>query len=163
MDDITHYGRPQGRGLKLHFGCGDYWKDGFINLDHQVLGGTDMIWDLRTKLPFQDKVVEMIWSGDFVEHFTRGEIDEMLKDWYRVLINGGEVYAIVPDIEELMRLELVQQIYGIEQDHKWGYTMQTFRELFESHGFTVIELNKREFSHRLGEPKLEILCRKEEK
>ncbi len=158
MEGFKHYGRPKGKGLMLHLGCGDYWFDGFINIDHAVLGGTDMIWDLRTKLPFQGQTVSNIESYEFVEHFTKGEIDFMLEDWKRVLIEGGTVVAVVPDIEELMKRSLIQQIYGIEQDHKWGYTIDSLRELFASHGFTHIHVEKKEFEHRVGEPKLQIIC-----
>lgn len=158
--DIVHYGRLQGRGIKLHLGCGDYWWDGFLNLDHAVLGGTDMILDLRERLPFQDSVVEEIASGDFIEHFTKGEIDVMLDDWHRVLIDGGRIYGTVPDIEELMKQGLIQQIYGIEQDHKWGYTIISLLELFLKHGFRDITVTKKEFPHRPGEPKLEVRCQK---
>ena len=158
--NYKHYLRPHGYGLRLHLGCGDYWFEEFINIDHAVLGGTDMIWDLRTKLPFQDQVVEEIQSHEFVEHFTKAEIDVMLKDWYRVLIDGGKVIAVVPDIEELMKQGLIQQIYGIEQDHKWGYTVESLKELFENHGFKNVHVEKKEFSHRVGEPKLEVMCNK---
>lgn len=155
----THYGRPKGKGIKLHLGCGDYWKcDGFLNLDHAILGGTDMVLDLRERLPFQDNVVEEITSGDFIEHFTTPEIEKMLDDWHRVLIPEGKVYATVPDIEELMKQGLIQQIYGIEQDHKWGYTIESLTDLFIKHGFREVEVKKTEFTHRPGEPKLEARC-----
>lgn len=154
------YLRPKGRGIRLHLGCGDWWRDGALNMDHAVLGGTDMIWDLREKLPFQDSVVELIESYEFIEHFTRDEIDKMLNDWYRVLIEGGQIIAVVPDIDELMKQGLIQQIYGIEQDHKWGYTFDTLRELFEKHNFRDIKVEKKEFPHRTGEPKLELICKK---
>jgi predicted SAM-dependent methyltransferase len=156
--EIVNYLRPTGRGLKLHLGCGDYWYDGYINIDHVILGGTDMLWDLREKLPFQDKTVEIIESYDFVEHFTKVEINKMLDDWYRVLIDGGKVIALVPDMEELLKMGDLQQIYGIEQDHKWGYTVNSLTELF--HKFKVESCIKVEVKRRPGEPKLEIICQK---
>lgn len=149
-----HYLRPKGKGIRLHLGCGDYWRDGSINIDRAVFGGTDMIWDLRERLPFQDSVVELIESYEFVEHFTRAEIDPMLEDWKRVLIEGGKVIVVVPDIEELMKQGLIDQIYGIDQDHKWGYTINSLMELFEKHGFLRIHAEKKEFEHRPGEPKI---------
>lgn len=154
------YGRPPGKGIRLHLGCGDYWRDGALNIDHGIFAGTDMIWDLREKLPFQDSVVELIESYEFVEHFTRGEIDKMLEDWKRVLIEDGKVVVVVPDIEELMKQGLIQQIYGIEQDHKWGYDYQSLGKLFQDHGFKNVQVEKKEFAHRLGEPKLELICNK---
>ena len=155
-----HYLRPKDKGIRLHLGCGDYWREGALNIDHAVLGGTDMILDLREKLPFQDSVVELIESYEFVEHFTNSELDKMLTDWYRVLIEGGQVISVVPDIEELMKLGLIIQIYGIEQDHKWGYTKESLEELFEVHNFKNIQIEKKYFDHRPGEPKLELRCMK---
>jgi|SRR3990167_6439468 len=154
------YGRPKGRGIKIQLGCGDYWRDGAINIDHGVFAGTDMLWDLRERLPFQDEVVELIESYEFVEHFTKVEIDKMLEDWKRVLIENGRIIAVVPDIEELMKQGLIQQIYGIEQDHKWGYTLDSLKELFEKHNFKNIQIEKKEFDIRPGEPKLELICNK---
>lgn len=152
--DSMFYLRPQGKGLRLHLGAGDYWREGAINIDSAVLGGTDMVLDLRQPLPFRDEVVALIESYEFVEHFTRAEIDSMLEDWKRVLIPGGIVISVVPDIEELMKQGLVAQIYGIEQDHKWGYTTESLAELFKKHGFNVKVCEKREFDNRPGEPKL---------
>ena len=160
LEHIKHYGRPAGKGINLHLGCGDYWYEGFINIDHVTLGGTDMVWDLREKLPFNDNTVSMIISHDFIEHFTPEEINKMLDDWYRVLADGGYVEAVVPDIEELMKQGLVNQIYGIEHDHKWGYDAAGLRKLFEDHGFEVTLVDKKEFEYRKGEPKLEIRCLK---
>lgn len=161
MEQTTkHYLRPKGMGVKLHLGCGDYWFEGYINIDHGIFGGTDMIWDLREPLPFQSETVELIESYEFVEHFTNSEINKMLDDWYKLLINGGKVVAVVPNIDKLMELGLVQQIYGIEQDHKWGYNPDTLYELFEKHGFKDITVTAKEFINRPGEPKLELICQK---
>lgn len=160
LASYKHYGRPQGSGLKLHLGCGDYWFDGYINIDHAVLAGTDIILDLRERLPFQDQTIQIIESHEFVEHFTKAEIDTILEDWKRVLVDNGTVITVVPDIEELMKQGLIDQIYGIEQDHKWGYTEQSLKELFEKHGFQDISVVKTEFDHRPGEPKLELICHK---
>lgn len=160
LEQFKHYGRPAEKGINLHLGCGDYWYEGFINIDHATLGGTDMVWDLREKLPFNDNTVSMIISHDFIEHFTPGEVDMMLEDWKRVLIDEGMVIAVVPDIEELMKQGLVNQIYGIEHDHKWGYNQVGFEKLFTDHGFKVAYIDKKEYSYRPGEPKLEVKCLK---
>jgi len=137
------YGRPQGKGIKLHLGCGDYWGDGYLNLDWGVYGGTDMLLDLRKPLPFQSSVVEEIQAHDFVEHFTPEEIGLMLDDWHRVLIEGGRIFVTVPDIGTIMKeyvekpTEALQAFYGLGSEHRWGYTKDSIQKLFENHKFSV--------------------------
>lgn len=135
-----YYLRPEGRGIKLHLGCGDYWFDGYLNIDKVVLGGTDMIWDIREKLPFQDEVVELIESHDVIEHFTEVEINSMLDDWYRVLIKGGKVIGTLPEFDRVIQSgepKMIEYIYGMGSDHRWGYTQETIKALFEKHNFQV--------------------------
>src|SRR3989304_1369092 len=103
LDPYIVYMRPQGKGIKLHLGCGDYWFDGYLNIDIDVYGGTDLLLDIRKRLPFQDQVVEIIEAYEVVEHFTREEISVMLDDWHRLLIDGGGIRVSVPDSEVLLR------------------------------------------------------------
>jgi predicted SAM-dependent methyltransferase len=155
------YGRPVGRGIKLHLGCGDWWGDGFLNLDWGVYGGTDMILDLRQKLPFQDAVVEEIQAHDFVEHFSPEEISSMLDDWYRLLVNGGKVVASLPDIGLVMQQyvdkpqDAMHAIYGFGGEHKWGYTRDSLKELFELHKFKNVTVGDSDI-HKDEFPRLEV-------
>ncbi|MGH2613354.1 MAG: class I SAM-dependent methyltransferase [Rhabdochlamydiaceae bacterium] len=154
--------RPKDKGLKLHLGCGDYWFEGYINIDINVYGGTDMLWDIRKGLPFQNEVVEIIEAYEVVEHFNKYEIDEILKDWYRVLIPGGIVKIGLPDMDGLIALyatdkaNAIQQIYGIEDHphHKQGYTVETLTKLFEDHRFQVKSCDQGVMENRPNEPKL---------
>jgi predicted SAM-dependent methyltransferase len=142
-DEYKYYLRPVGKGIKLHLGCGDYWFDGYLNIDHKIFGGTDMIWDIREKLPFQNDVVELIESHDVIEHFTEAEIANMLDDWYRILIKGGRVIGTLPEFDLVLQSDnpkKIEYIYGMGSEHRWGYTKDTIRELFEKHNFQNIDI-----------------------
>ena len=164
--EYKHYLRPSGKGIKLHLGCGDYWFEGYINIDINVYGGTDLIWDIKDKLPFQDHVVEVIEAYEVVEHFSKQEIDRMIEEWKRLLIDGGRVRISVPDLEALSKQldqvseenkkMIIEDMYGMGgyQTHKWGYTKNTLEKLFADHLFTHIQVVQGELSERAGEPKL---------
>lgn len=143
---LITYSRPQGKGIKLHLGCGDYWMEGAINIDRAIYAGTDMLFDISQKLPFQDEVVAEIQCHDVIEHFSPDQIGSMLDNWYQLLISQGQVIATLPNLDGLIELyqqtaseeqkQLVTQaIYGIEKDHKWGYNSKTLKKLFEDHQF----------------------------
>jgi len=167
MEENKSYLRPEGRGIKLHLGCGDYWFDGFLNIDFGTYGGTDMLFDIRQPLPFQDGVVEVIEVHDVVEHMADIEIEPMLKDWYRVLIKDGRVTASLPDFDGLAtryvnsqgeeRKEVLLNIYGFYGDHKAGYTKESIKELFEKHGFKDITVESIE-TKKDNCPRLEIVA-----
>jgi len=160
------YLRPQNKGIKLHLGAGDYWMDGFLNIDHGIYGATDMIFDMREKLPFQDRVVEEIQAHDVIEHFNKYELDVMLQDWYRLLIDGGRVEVTTPDFEEVSKIEndedRLKQLYGLEDNpgHKWMFTIISLLELFEKYNFKNIQVDKTVLEIRPGEPKLRLICQK---
>lgn len=164
LREFINYGRPKGRGLKLHLGCGDYWFDGYINIDAGIYAGTDMICDVRQGLPFQPEVIQVVEAHDFLEHFNRDEVHNLLEEIKRVLISGGQILMTVPDMDGLIeqyqvnKENTIQQIYSISDhpSHKWGYTKETLKKLFEEHGFNAVSTEQVMFEHRPGEPKLEV-------
>lgn len=166
LENRKNYLRPNGRGIKLHLGCGDYWFDGYLNIDIGVYGGTDMLFDIRQKLPFQDQVVEIIEAYEVVEHFTKPEIESMLLDWHRVLIPGGQIRVSVPDSKALLneyvlastqeeKDKYITYLYGFSgpQSHHWMYTESSLKKLFETAGFSCT-VTQGKLPERPDEPKL---------
>lgn len=160
--------RPAGKGLKLHLGCGDYWFEGYINIDMNVYGGTDWLYDIRKGLPFQSEVVEIIECYEVVEHLNKYEIDSVLQDWYRLLIPGGKVKISVPDMDGLIALyatdkaRSIEMIYGFEDHphHKSGFTKETLTALFEKYGFKNVVVEQGSVPERVNEPQLLLECEK---
>ena len=159
---IRTYLRPSGHGLKLHLGCGDYWFEGYVNIDIEVYGGTDMCWNLLERLPFQDKTVEIIESYEVIEHVDQDEAKNMIDDWYRLLIDGGKVRISTPDMDALVsqyeanKEKTIEFMFGFTgyQKHKWIYTAETLKKLFEDKGFKQVVVTKGFLDERPNEPKL---------
>lgn len=161
-NNYKYYLRPKDKGIKLHLGCGDYWFDGYINIDFNIYGGTDMLFDIRESLPFQTETVEIIEAYEVIEHFNKDEVFNILEDWKRVLIPGGKIKISVPDMDGLVekyqtdKQEAIQMIYGFvdHPNHKWGYTVDTMKELFEQHGFRDVKVEQGSMPERQTEPQL---------
>lgn len=112
--------------IKLNLGCGLNVVDGWINVDYALgakfvkfpffsrlnkkfgfftLDWSDQIYiyDLRKKFPWKDNVVDVVYSSHTLEHFTRVEGYNFLKECHRVLRSGGTLRIIVPDLSCLVK------------------------------------------------------------
>jgi predicted SAM-dependent methyltransferase len=93
------------------------------------------------------------------EHLDPNEAVTTLKEWHRVLIVGGTINLIVPDLEFhckqlLERADIQKELnhalagfYGWRDErrgghaydaHKWGYTEKTMASLLREYGFRDI-------------------------
>lgn len=83
--------------MKLNLGCGPDHKEGFVNVD-LYCPNADLKHDLTKKLPFEDNTIEEIYASHVIEHFSEREWQEIIKDWYRVLIPYGIIEIKCPKI-----------------------------------------------------------------
>ena len=93
--------------VKLHLACGGVkWKD-FINVDlyqhdpsvsDSSRSGcvADAFADIRC-LGLADNTIDEIFTSHSIDHFTRWETVDMLKDWHRMLKSGGVLVIEVAD------------------------------------------------------------------
>jgi SAM-dependent methyltransferase len=88
---------PSSRELKLHIGCGPCHLPGWVNLDiHPAPVATNVLWGL----PFVDGSARYVFLSHLLEHlFYPNDVQPFLDDIHRVLMPGGVVRIIVPDIE----------------------------------------------------------------
>ena len=84
--------------VRLNLGCGSVYLDDYINIDQT--GECDLIHDLNKKLPFEDASVSHIYASHVLEHFPYSHTQGLLKDWMRVLKDGGTLHIRVPDLVE---------------------------------------------------------------
>lgn len=86
--------------MKLNIGCGDVKFPGWVNIDRSFTA--DLVVDLRKGLPFADNSAVFIYNEHFIEHVEVEEAQEIVKDFYRVLDNGGILRIATPDLDYLL-------------------------------------------------------------
>ena len=137
--------------MNLNIGAGLDIREGYINCDIRLFPRIDMICDAR-KLPLKNESCKEILAIDILEHLDRGEIENTLKEWIRVLEYGGYLILQSPDILELFRLyqngqldfsELIRRLYDgqdyKENYHKAGFELCQMKELLERLGLEICE------------------------
>jgi predicted SAM-dependent methyltransferase len=121
-----HQQLPQ---LKLHLACGHDYNEDYINID--LYAPEDAKCDVRfdvAKLPYDDNTVDEIKAFHIIEHFHFFEIQEVLKEWYRVLKPGGKLYLETPDFLETCRS-------FVEGNPATGMDIEQWRILLYGHFF----------------------------
>ena len=185
------------RPLRLNLGSGFKPTEGWINVD--LSEGSDASLDLREKLPFQDSSVEEIYCEHFLEHLSYPDLHDstaweietarspsealsLLRECRRVLVPGGILDVVVPDVESILReylarhdvpfpmhawwgpkwcdtpLHCVNYVFRQGREHNTAYDEETLQRVLESVGF--VEVRRRAFNPAKDAPNHEIgsLC-----
>lgn len=85
---------------KINVGSGSHILEDYINIDHREIEGVDIVGDI-SKIPLGPQSLDEVFASHVVEHFTERQIIPILKHWYSLLIPGGKIRIIVPDIENM--------------------------------------------------------------
>ena len=147
----------RGSSVRIHLGSGDVLKQGWINVD-LVGHRTELVWNLRQKLPFGAGTVDAIFHEHLLEHVAVQDGFRLLCDSHRVLKPGGVLRIGVPDAEEYARsyvaggegfiarvrpgrptplLALIEAFYS--WGHKAMYDFATLELMLRSSGFSTVE------------------------
>ncbi len=155
--------------IRLNIGSGHNPLHYWVNIDSNPSTFADFYASVPP-MPYNDGVVDEVFAGHFLEHLEQEEAGEFLDECRRVLVPGGKLGIVVPDIQEIMRRHLnpaadgrVQYprgqwwdvhnmddmcamfLYSTVQDshHKWNYDVCSLTRLLTKHGFTVTgEINR---------------------
>lgn len=103
--------------IKLHLACGKVKLAEWLNIDIDS-DAADLELDLTKGLPFDDSSVQYIYCEHFIEHVTRTEALNILKECYRVLNSNGILRFSTPDLNFLVMAYLSENI------HEWGEAWQ---------------------------------------
>ncbi len=145
------------KALRIDLGCGDSPIEGFDGLDVRPLPGVKYVSDVR-QLPFKDGTVDELAARHVIEHFTRQEAAEVLREWRRVLKPGApitiwcpnllyiaEEYLKLPDIDKNpeRKYHLLGWLYG-EQNydtnfHYFAYDWWLLGEMLIKTGFAKVD------------------------
>lgn len=152
----------------INIGCGVHPLDGWFNIDNDPSTPADKHISVPP-LPFEDESVTDIFAGHYLEHLSREEAALFMSECYRCLKPGGRLGIVVPDMMEIMKRYVNQQlsakmefprgvwhdmrdmdeicdifIFSTIQDspHKWAYDRNTLSRLMRVHKFEgIAEIN----------------------
>ena len=80
--------------MKLHLGCGNDYKEGWINCDISESVKTDMIIELEEKLPFEDNSVSLIEINHTLEHINN--FVGLMHEFHRICKSDSFILILVP-------------------------------------------------------------------
>ncbi len=129
--------------LKLNIGCGLTVPSGWANIDNslnarlakwpwfrKMLAALHIIplakanipyprniyiHDVKKGLPFPDNSGEAIYCSHFLEHLSRHDAFSFMKECYRVLVTGGIIRIIVPDLAQYAQ-QYIQRLRQVNHE-----------------------------------------------
>jgi SAM-dependent methyltransferase len=94
---------PEAR--RLHIGSGTRRIPGFLNLDVDgSLPGVDIVGDVRDLSGLGAGSFSSIYLSHVLEHIPVADVEGVLAELHRILAEGGELRASVPDLDKICRL-----------------------------------------------------------
>lgn len=144
--------------MKIEIASGESPTEGYIHTDIRKLKGIDIVCS-TVALPFRDNSIDILISHHVLEHLTKKEGQIAIREWARVLNEGGKIGIGVPDIEMHLKQYWVKGIspwgnitnkehalrglYGFQEHdedlHKWGYSYASLKSELEKTGFANVE------------------------
>lgn len=119
--------------MKLHIGCGKKYLPGYKHLDIINYPHVDYVTKADNLSMFENESLEEIYACHILEHFSRTEIKNVLKEWSRCLMGGGILRIAVPDFEAIVMeylssgdLERVMGLLYGGQDYEYNFHFQTY-------------------------------------
>ena len=147
-------------GTKVHLGSGSIYWDGWLNVDlhgHKA----DLKCDLR-KLELPDDHASVAVAIHVIEHFYLWDATTVLREWRRILKPGGVLILELPCMDKVFhyiascmnsKSPLLSSFswFAFWGDpshrseamcHKWGYTIDSIKELVTAAGFEGVVSTK---------------------
>jgi SAM-dependent methyltransferase len=162
--------------VRLNLGCGDKILPGYINVDvveSRAGKRPDVLCDLHDLSVFSSNHADEILSVHVVEHFWRWEIEDVLREWVRVLKPGGQLVVECPNLlsacEEFLKNPDTNSLPTREGQRtmwvfygdpawkdpymiqRWGYTPNSLKALLESVG--LVDVRQMPAQYKLREPR----------
>lgn len=96
---------PEGPNRKklLNVGCGSRYHGDWINIDFIATGENVQKHDLKKGIPYPDNAFDVIYHSHVLEHFTKADAMNFVKECYRLLKPGGIIRIAVPDLEVIAK------------------------------------------------------------
>ena len=125
-------------GRKLNLGCRDRAIPGFEGMDCEPHPGVRHIGDVFNLTRFNDGEIAEIYASHILEHAPHTKTIAILKEWARVLCQGGILYVAVPDFRRVVDLYVLAGLNRWTVEYLWGG--QEYDTAFHYTGFDAVRL-----------------------
>jgi predicted SAM-dependent methyltransferase len=148
---------PSAHPRRVNLGCGFDKRDGYVNVDLHSMHAPDLVSEVTDLRLLPSNYYEHAVAQDVLEHITRLRTRTALREWNRILKEGGTLELRVPNVVGLVKLltqrnnltparqeELLQCLFGTQRYdgdfHQNGFTDVYLTALLEEAGFKVVKL-----------------------
>ena len=156
--------------MKIHLGCGNVYKKGYVNVDAYDESVADKIM-FAHQLEFEDNVAKLIECIQMIEHLGAAKSIYAVSEMFRVLQPEGILVIETPDIEKAFqrflkkgeedRKYLMNWIYGLDIPgmlHRYCFPMELLSRMLQEAGFVDVKITQ--INSKSNQPALRAICRK---
>lgn len=93
----------------IHLGCGEINAHSFINVDAIPYSHVHNVQEVDDLSIFSNKCADLIYASHVLEHFSHRDVPKVLKEWRRVLKEGGILRISVPDFDKIIEIYLSEE------------------------------------------------------
>jgi predicted SAM-dependent methyltransferase len=156
--------------MYVNLGCGARYHTDWLNFDFESDNKNIRSSNLLNGIPLADTTVDVIYHSHVLEHFSKNEALNFIKECYRVLKPNGIIRVVVPDLEQLAMeyiksLNVVSEEYNTlnEANYRWSVIELLDQMVREIPGGEMLEFwkqremtNEPKVIERVGEEFLRI-------
>lgn len=122
----------------IHLGCGEINAPGFINVDAVPYSHVHYVQKVEDLSIFPNNYADLIYASHVLEHISHRDVPKVLKEWRRVLKEGGILRLSVPDFDKLIEVYLsegkdiraiIMPLMG-GQDYAYNFHKTVFNERY---------------------------------
>lgn len=107
----------------LNLGCGQRFHDDWINIDFSSENERIISYNLLAGIPFGENEFDMVYHSHLLEHFSKKQGENFMKECYRVLKPGGIIRVVVPDLEQIVKeyINILKRINNNDKQADYDY------------------------------------------
>lgn len=87
----------------LNLGCGSKYHKDWVNVDFVSNDKGVLAYDLLQGIPYKDNTFDVVYHSHIIEHFPKENVNDFIKECYRVLKPDGIIRIATPNLEEIVR------------------------------------------------------------
>lgn len=102
----------------LNLGCGNTYIESWTNIDFTSNSSHVIEHNLLKGIPFENNKFNVVYHSHVLEHFSKADGENLLKECYRVMEKGGILRIAIPDLEQIANSYITSLKNVIAEDNE---------------------------------------------